>query len=130
MDPAYRYSTSIPPFYDQISPSHSSNSSSTSLPTQVNGSTPTMSRYYHRAPLIYPQQNHERLRTPLPPRFSSSYLGPLHQHHARFLSAWDLTSKPTIYSSSRNLASSTPTPMSISKQNDRGSCILNSCVLF
>jgi hypothetical protein len=58
-------------------------------------------------------------------------LGPLHQHRPRSLSAWDLTPRPTIYNSSRNLASSTPTPISMSKHHDlQGSCILNSCAFL
>lgn len=129
MDPNYRFPTSTAQHYDQISPK-SNKSSSSSSPTKVHPSTPTISRYYHQTPLIFPQYHQERLRTP-PPRFSSSYLGPLHEHRGRFLSAWDLTAKPTMYSSSRNLVSSTPTPLSMSKQkNEHGSCILNSCVLF
>ena len=86
-----------------------------------NRSSPLSGRYFHRAPLIYPHQ--PRLRSP-PPIFSSSYMGPLQQQRPRFLSAWDLTPTPTIYHSSRNLASTTPTP----KQSDEGACILNSCV--
>jgi hypothetical protein len=57
-------------------------------------------------------------------------LGPLHQHRPRFLSTWDLTPRPTIYSSSRNISAVTPTPISMSKQHDEGSCILNSCAFL
>ncbi len=129
MDSRYRHSTSMPQHYDQPS-NISNNSSTTSLPSHVNRYTPTTtSRYFHRAPLIFPQHHQQRLRSP-PARFSSSYLGPLHQHRQRFLSAWDLTPRPSIYSSSRNIASSTPTPISMSKQHHEGSCILNSCAFF
>jgi hypothetical protein len=57
-------------------------------------------------------------------------LGPLHQHRTRFLSAWDLSPKPTVFNSSRNITSTTPTPTSMSKQHDEGSCILNSCAFL
>lgn len=129
MDPRYSHSTHIPHYDDHLSNSIN-NSSTTSLPSHVNRTIPIISRYFHRAPLIVPQHHHQqRLRGP-PARYSSSYLGPLHQHRQRFLSAWDLAPKPTIYSSSRNLASSTSTPFSILKQHDdQGSCILNSCAL-
>lgn len=111
----------MPNRYEQLSnKSNSSNGNS-------NRSTPISSRYFHRAPLIFPQNHQQRLRSP-PPLFSSSYLGPLHQHRPRFLSAWDLTPTPTIYHSSRNIAASTPTPTSGLKQQDEGACILNSCV--
>lgn len=92
-----------------------------------NRSNPMSGRYFHRTPLIQPHQHPQRLRSP-PPTFSSSYLGPLHQHRPRFLSAWDLTPTPTIYHSSRNLAATTPTPTSLPKQHEEGACILNSCV--
>ncbi len=129
MDSRYRHSTSMPQHYDHLS-NIPTNSSTTSLPSQVNRSTPTnTNRYFHRVPLIFPHHHQQRLRSS-PVRFSSSYLGPLHQHRQRFLSAWDLTPRPTIYSSSRNIASSTPTPISMSKQHHEGSCILNSCAFL
>ncbi len=126
MDPRHRFSTSVPQYYDYV-PNIINNSSTTSLPNNVNRSTPQSNRYFHRTPLIFPHQ--QRLRSP-PLRFSSSYLGPLHQQRTRFLSAWDLTPRPTIYNSSRNIFMTTPTPISMSKQHDEGSCILNSCVLL
>jgi hypothetical protein len=115
----------MPQRYDHMSNTPTSNSNS-NLTTNVNRSTPTSSRYFHRAPLMFPPHHQQRLRSP-PPRFSSSYLGPLQQHRPRFLSAWDLAPAPTIYHSSRNIAATAPTPTSMSKQHDEGSCILNSC---
>ncbi len=128
MNSRYRHPTSMPQNFDQLS-NITNNNGTTSLSNYESRSTPTTSRYFHRAPLIFPQHHQQRLRSP-PPKFSSSYLGPLRQHRQRFLSAWDLTPRPTIYSSSRNIASSTPTPISISKQDDEGSCILNSCAFL
>ncbi len=104
------------------------NSNSSNNLNSGNRSTPISSRYFHRAPPIFPHHHQQRLRNSPPPLFSSSYLGPLHQHRPRFLSAWDLTPTPTIYHSSRNLAAATPTPTSGSKQHVEGACILNSCV--
>ncbi len=128
MDPQKRFSTNISPYYEHIS-NITNNSIPTILPSNVNHSTPLASSYFHRTSLILPNQYQHRLRSP-PPRFSSSYLGPLHQHRPRFLSAWDLTSRPTIYNSSRNISVATPTPISMSKQHDKGSCILNSCAFL
>ncbi len=124
MDPQQRFLASMPPYYDNIS-----NITNNSIPSNVNRSTPSANRYFHRTSLILPNQYQQHLRSP-PPRFSSSYLGPLHQHRSRFLSAWDLTSRPTIYNSSRNISVATPTPISMSKQHDKGSCILNSCAFL
>ncbi len=121
MDSRYHFSPNMSNRYEQLSNNSNSN--------HGNRSSPISSRYFHRAPLIYPHHQHQqRLRSP-PPTFSSSYLGPLQQHRPRFLSAWDLTPTPTIYHSSRNLASTTPTPTSVPKQYDEGACILNSCAI-
>lgn len=128
MDPRYRFSTSMPQYYDPIS-NVTNNGTTNSLPKNINRSTSPFTRQFHRYPLIFPEQHQQRLRSP-PSRFSSSYLGPLHQHRPRFLSAWDLTARPTIFNSSRNISVTTPTPLSMSKHHDQGSCILNSCALL
>jgi hypothetical protein len=130
MDPRYRFSANMPQHYDQVlNTTNKNNNNSSNLPNTVNRSTPTSTRYFHRAPLIFPHHHQQRLRSP-PPRFSSSYLGPLNQHRTRFLSAWDLTPSSSVFNSSRNIASTTPTPTSMSKQHDEGSCILNSCAFL
>jgi hypothetical protein len=122
MDSRYRFSANMPNRYEQIS---NNNHRHHNL-NNGNRSIPLSNRYFHRAPVMFSQQH---LRTP-PPPFSSSYLGPLQQHRPRFLSAWDLAPAPTIYLSSRNIAATTPTPTSASKQHDEGACILNSCAVF
>ncbi len=125
MDSRYHFSSNMPNHYEQLS-----NNSNSKNMNNGNRSIPMSSRYFHRAPLIIPPHHQQRLRSP-PPVFSSSYLGPLHQHRPRFLSAWDLTPTPTIYHSSRNIAANTPpTPISGSKQQDEGACILNSCAFY
>jgi hypothetical protein len=124
MDSRYRFSANMPNRYEQLSNNNNNNNTNNG-----NRSSPVSSRYFHRAPLIIPQHHQQRLRSPSP-LFSSSYLGPLQQHRPRFLSAWDLTPAPTIYLSSRNVAATTPTPISVSKQNDEGACILNSCAFY
>jgi hypothetical protein len=92
--------------------------------------TPLSTRFFHRAPLVFPHHHQHRIRTP-PPLFSSSYLGPLQQHRPRFLSAWDLTPTPNVYRSSRNIAATTPTPTSLPQQHDEGACIFEQlCLLF
>ncbi len=121
MDSRYHFSSNMPNRYEQLS-----NQSNSSHINNGNRLTPTSSRYFHRAPLIFPHHHQQRLRSP-PTPFSSSYLGPLHQHRPRFLSAWDLTPTPSIYLSSRNIATTTPTPTSVPNQPDEGACILNSC---
>ena len=128
MDSRYRFSANMPQRYDNSSNATKMNSNS-NLTSNGNRSTPTSSRYFHRAPLIFPHHHEQRLRSP-PPMFSSSFLGPLQQHRPRFLSSWDLAPTPIMYHSSRNIAATTPTPTSISKQHDEGSCILNSCAFL
>ncbi|CAF3011955.1 unnamed protein product [Rotaria sp. Silwood2] len=91
--------------------------------------TPTSNRYFHRVSPIFPPHHQQRLHNPSPV-LSSSYLGPLQQHRPRFLSTWDLTPTPTIYLSSRNIATTTPTPTSVSMPQDEGACILNSCAVY
>ena len=126
MDLRYPSSANMPQHYDYIS-SITKHKSNNNLSENTKRSTPVSSRYFHRAPLLFPRYNQQHLRSS-PLRFSSSYLGPLHYHRPRFLSAWDLTPRPTIYSSSRNVATTTPTFTSMSKQHDHGSCLSNNHV--
>lgn len=140
MDSRYRFSANMPNRYEQLSSSSNLNNNNNNNMNfnHINRSNPISNRYLNRNPLMFPQHHQQRLRTS-PPMFSSSYLGPLQQHQyqnspthrsqrPRFLSAWDLTPNPTIYHSSRNLASTTSTPTPVSKPHDDGACILNSCL--
>ena len=129
MDSRYRFSTSMPQYYNPVSNITNNSSNTNSTPNNTHYSKAPSNRYFHRVPLLFPHNHQQRLRSP-PPKFSSSYLGPLKQHRTRFLSTWDLTPRPTIYNSSRNISTRSSTPISMSKQHDEGSCILNSCVHF
>ncbi|CAF0899282.1 unnamed protein product [Adineta steineri] len=133
MDSRYHFSATMPNRYEQLS--YNTNPNSNNMNNE-NRSNSMSSRYFHRNPPVFPPHHQHRIRTP-PPLFSSSYLGPLQQHRPRFLSAWDLTPTPSIYLSSRNIATTTPTPTSIPtptssvpKQYEEGACILNSCVFY
>jgi hypothetical protein len=117
MDTRYSLSATIPPGDDQT-PHTVRNQTEFNHQNNTNPSTPITTRYFHRAPLIFPQHHQQRLRTPSP-RFSSSYLGPLNQHRSRFLSAWDLTPRSNPQSSTRNHIASTPTPIPVSEQYDQ-----------
>ncbi|CAM2704787.1 unnamed protein product [Rotaria socialis] len=119
MDSRYRFTSNISNRYDPLL--NNNNNSSNNI-NHSNRSTPTSSRYFHRVPPMFPPHHQQRLRSSSP-LFSSSYLGPLQQHRPRFLSTWDLTPTPTIYLSSRNIATPTPTPtpasVSIQQDEDR-----------
>lgn len=127
MDSRYRSSVNMPHRYDQTSTTNPSNRSN-----------PISSRYFHRPPLIYPQNIHRHPSmvrpnlstssvTASPPIYASTYLGPLPQHRPRFLSSWDLAPTPTMYLSSRNINAPTASP---SRVYDQGACMFNSCVPF
>ncbi|CAF3788497.1 unnamed protein product, partial [Rotaria sordida] len=118
MDSRYRFSANIPNRYDQISNTNNNNNNNNpNLINSGNRLTPTSSRYFHRVSPIFPPHHQQRIHSPSPV-LSSSYLGPLQQHRPRFLSTWDLTPTPTIYHSSRNIATRTPTPTSVPMQQD------------
>ncbi|CAF0732765.1 unnamed protein product [Adineta steineri] len=123
MDSRYSFSATMPQHENQTSQTMK-NSSESSLQNNVNPPTSTSTRYFHRAPLIFPQHHQQRLRTSSP-RFSSSYLGPLNQHRSRFLSAWDLTPRPHTHNSSRQPSATTPTPTSLPEQFDEDSLSVN-----
>ena len=147
MDSRYRSSANMPHRYDPTANN------------PANRSNPISSRYFHRPPLIYPQNVSRHSANPFPnpsvgsPIYTSSYLGPLPQHRPRFHSSWDLAPSPTIYLSSRNInapptatATTVPSsmpmppqpqpqpPQQVSSQpraaHEHGACMFNSCVPF
>lgn len=109
MESRYRFSATTPQQYDETLNTVKNNSDSSLPNNNTNRSAPTATRYFHRAPLISPQQNQQHLRSP-PPRPAPSYLGPLNQNRSRFLSAWDLTPRPTLHHSSGNINGTNPRP--------------------
>lgn len=117
MDARHGVSATIPP--DDGHNSHTvTTQADINLPAQAHPPAPTNTRYFHRAPLIFPQNHQQRLRTPSP-RFTSSYLGPLNQHRSRFLSAWDLTPRPNAQPSARHTTTTPPTPAPAAEQHDQ-----------
>ncbi|CAF2362730.1 unnamed protein product [Rotaria sp. Silwood2] len=105
----------MPQYYDLRSTTNNNNSNS-NLSSNIKRPTPLSTRYFHRAPLIFPRY-YQHLHNS-PSRHSSSYLGPLNHHRPRFLSAWDISPEPVIYSSSRNIAANTSISTAMSKPND------------
>lgn len=142
MDTRYHSATNMPQHYDLLSNitnnnnnnTNNTNGNSTSANT-IKPTTPLSSRYFHRAPLIFPryqqhqqqqqqQQQQHQQRFPNPsPRYSSAYSGPLHTNRPHFSSAWELNPRPTIYNSSQNIASTAPISTPIPKQHNEGSFI-------
>ncbi|CAF2178172.1 unnamed protein product [Rotaria magnacalcarata] len=118
----------MPQHYDFL-PNATNNNDNSNPSNNLKHTTPSSEHYFHRAPLISPRFHQQHTQN-IPTRLSSPCLGPLHHNRPRFLSAWNLTPRPVMYNSSRNIATNTPVSTAMSKPNVEGSSILNSCAFL